>query len=132
MKRNITLSIDTELLKEAKEKGFNISDAAENGVIERLMKQMVSKTVYPEELAKEEPDKYWIDPKDGLCKERGEAQFFINENGVVTRATKEKYLLWLRYHAKDPKEDKFKMPKEGDGGLWLNEHEESGHSKKAN
>jgi len=67
---------------------------------------------YPLEMAELEPEKYWIDPIDGACKERGEEQFFISNHGSIHAVTKKEYLLKLRYHCHNPTSIKSKKPNE--------------------
>lgn len=73
--------------------------------------------VYPEELAKDDPEHYWINPKDGQCHKRGEEQFFINENGHVFRVTKEEFMrrknyLYKEWAVKDYKPFTAKRPQD--------------------
>ena len=48
------------------------------------------------ELAEDNPEHYWIDPRDGECKKRGKPQFFINRDGMVNQVSEEEYILWNR------------------------------------
>lgn len=92
-KRNVMVSIDQETLRLAKEKNINVSAAAEDGVLKKIYNNaLIDKSIYPEELASEDPEHYWISPKDGLCHKRGQEQFFINENGSVFAVTKKEFM----------------------------------------
>ena len=78
-----------------------------------LIRKELSKT-YPEELATSDPEHYWINPKDGECHKRGEAQFFINVHGHVIPVPMSEYDWKKAYFAKNAKE------KEGKGEGTMN------------
>lgn len=94
MKRNITLSIDEDIIKDAKIKRVNISHAAELGLMKKInMKEVDMLAQYPENLAKDDPLFYWIDPKDGKCHKRGEFQFFIKDGKTPILCTEMQWRL---------------------------------------
>lgn len=123
-KKHLNLSVDADLVELAQKLNLNISSLIEEAILQRENKNRLSKKVYPEEMAELEPEKYWIDPRDGLCKERGEAQYFINENGQVNRVTKKEYLLRLRSLAHNPTSTKPIPPNKDNVSLARHDFEE--------
>ena len=104
MKLNVNVSINEGNIKEARRKRINISQAAEIGMRKELeMNALKDSAIYPKELAKTDPEQYWINPK-GDCMKRGEPQYFISEHGAVHEVSKELYMKWLKYYVKNPKE----------------------------
>ena len=109
------VTIDEQTLKDAKERGINISQAAEEGIMKRTNKQEIQENQeYAMELAKTSPDDYWIDPKDNKCKMRPEPQFFISKGNAVYPVSKQEYMKRKNYLCKNPSSVKKKKPKEGD------------------
>lgn len=106
-----SVRIDDEIFKEAKKKKINISQAAEDMVLKRINQEEMQETAeYPDELAKEDPDNYFIDLFTGKCKKRSEPIFFINEAGGVARVGKEEYMFRKGMLGKDTAKEEKKEP----------------------
>lgn len=101
-KRHLNVSVDEDMIDLAKKLNLNISSLIEDAILKKENLTKLKKTIYPKELTELEPEKCWIDPKDGLYKERGEEQFFINEGVGVVPVSKKEYLLRYRITAKAP------------------------------
>ena len=97
MKRTTTLTIASDVLDEAKKKGINISEAAQYGIMKTLNTQELEE--YPEELATQDPDHFFICALDGKCKKRGAPQFFENKMGHVVPISEDEYKLKLQIMA---------------------------------
>ena len=87
------MSIDDELIKDAKDKHINVSRAAEMGIMKRLnLNEMDEHAEYDEILATDDPEHYWIDLNTGKCKKRGNPQFFsTDENGSVFAISEDRF-----------------------------------------
>jgi hypothetical protein len=112
-KKNVMVSINEDVMRLAKEKHLNVSEAAEEGILHKVTHaQLKDNADYPEEMAELDPVHFWIDPY-GVCKKRGEEQYFINENGGVVAVSKAEYIRKYNYLAKDPQEKEPILPKNG-------------------
>jgi hypothetical protein len=110
MKRNITLTIETDVVDKAKKAGVNISSAAEDGIITKINHQDLElEAIYPEELAVNDPEHYWINPS-GECHKRGEELFFVAEHGAVIPLSKKEYMKRLNIMARSRYSSKSKKP----------------------
>lgn len=117
-------TIDEEIVKQAKDKGINISEAAEFGLRKTLMNEVIKEdALFPVELAETDPDNYWI-ASDGTCRKRGKPQYFINESGRVTETHKDNYLYWLKYYGKNARKGD-EAQKDEDDGIMASFSEES-------
>lgn len=90
------VSIDDDVIARAKSKGINVSNSAQIGIMKTInMNEIDEKIEYDVELARLDPDNYWINPQTGKCQKRREAQFFqVEEHGVVPISQEE----WLNKH----------------------------------
>lgn len=80
----------------------------EDEIEARLERQRLAKP-FPEELAKDDPMNYWIDPKDGLCKKRGKEQFLINQREGVIPVTQDEFTRKKEYQMKQPSKGEIEL-----------------------
>jgi len=103
MRTHLNLSVDSNLLLEAKRRKINISEITEEAIARNIRQiAMIDDLEYPIELAETNPEEYWINPQ-GKCKRRGQPQYFIQDNGKDYEVSKEKYLLWWQFYVKNLK-----------------------------
>lgn len=118
-KQHVNISIDADIVKAAKERGFNISEEAEFALSKKINQEsiIIDEAIFPKELAESDPEHYWIN-NDGDCKRRGKPTYWINENGVVTQTSKENYDFWYKYYVKEKYTTlETEKPKDEDDGI---------------
>ena len=95
-KVGISATIDPNVLSLAKKHRINISQAAEDALIEKInIKQQAESKVYPEEMAKLDPENFWINP-EGKCLKRGEPTYLYNHMGEVRPIAKREFIRRLK------------------------------------
>ena len=125
-KKHLNVSVDQELVAEAKRRGINISEELEVALARKINNSVeLDETDYPDEMATIDPETYWINAK-GECRKRGTNTYFLSNNGVTTETDKKSYLKWLGYFMKPQFNKESENENVSDMDLGDNEHSNQG------